>query len=104
MDELLDEIERYVRYCVDTHAHMPAIELIGSKWLIRVLFHLCRHSPRRFGELRRIIRAHDARDDARAVDLDQRVLEVLEGTVDGRVEERSEKRLLYAGHGPSPPR
>ena len=55
MDEMLDEIEQYVRYCVDTHADMPAVELIGSKWLIRVLFHLCRHSPRRFGELRRII-------------------------------------------------
>ena len=55
MDEMLDEIEQYVRYCVDTHADMPAVELIGSKWLIRVLFHLCRRSPRRFGELRRII-------------------------------------------------
>ena len=55
MDEMLDEIEQYVRECVDRQISMPAIELIGSKWLIRILFHLCRRSPRRFGELKRII-------------------------------------------------
>ena len=55
MDEMLDEIEQYVRSCVDNNAGMPAMELIGSKWLIRILFHLCRKSPRRFGELKRII-------------------------------------------------
>lgn len=54
-DAMLDEIEQYVRACVDNHTPMPAIELIGSKWLIRILFHLCRKSPRRFGELKRII-------------------------------------------------
>ncbi|MBR2717358.1 MAG: winged helix-turn-helix transcriptional regulator, partial [Oscillospiraceae bacterium] len=55
MDEMLDEIERYVRYCVDNHAGMPAMEIIGSKWLIRILFHLCRRSPLRFGQIKRII-------------------------------------------------
>ena len=53
LDEMLDEIELYVRKCVDNHVGLPAIEIIGSKWLMRILFHLCRSSPRRFGELKR---------------------------------------------------
>lgn len=55
LDEMLDEIEQYVRTCVDNQAGMPAIEVIGSKWLMRIMFHLCRCSPRRFGELKRRI-------------------------------------------------
>lgn len=56
MDEMLDEIEQYVRSCVDNRVGLPAVEIIGSKWLMRILFHLCRRSPRRFGELQRRIR------------------------------------------------
>ena len=55
LDDMLDEIELYVRSCVDNHLGLPAIEIIGSKWLMRILFHLCRSSPRRFGELKRRI-------------------------------------------------
>ena len=55
LDEMLDEIELYVRACVDNGMGLPAIEVIGSKWLMRIMFHLCRKSPRRFGELKRRI-------------------------------------------------
>ncbi|MBR2832155.1 MAG: helix-turn-helix transcriptional regulator [Oscillospiraceae bacterium] len=54
-DEMLDEIEQYVRSCVDNNTGMPAMDIIGSKWLMRILFHLCRRSPLRFGEIKRII-------------------------------------------------
>jgi len=53
LDEMLDEIEQYVRSCVDNQIGLPAIEIIGSKWQMRILFHMCRKSPRRFGELKR---------------------------------------------------
>ena len=56
LDEMLDEIEQYVRTRVDSGTGLPAIEIIGSKWLMRIMFHLCRRSPRRFGELKRRIR------------------------------------------------
>ena len=56
LDEMLDEIELYVRARVDSGAGLPAIEIIGSKWLMRIMFHLCRRSPRRFGELKRRVR------------------------------------------------
>ena len=56
LDEMLDEIELYVRARVDSGTGLPAIEIIGSKWLMRIMFHLCRRSPRRFGELKRRIR------------------------------------------------
>lgn len=56
LDEMLDEIELYVRACVDNGIGLPAIEVIGSKWLMRIMFHLCRKSPRRFGEIKRRIR------------------------------------------------
>ncbi len=55
MDEMLNEIEQHVRSCVDKRVGLPAVEIIGSKWLMRILFHLCRRSPRRFGELQRRI-------------------------------------------------
>ena len=55
LDEMLDEIELYVRARVDSGSGLPAIEIIGSKWLMRIMFHLCRRSPRRFGELKRRI-------------------------------------------------
>ncbi|MBR4744986.1 MAG: helix-turn-helix transcriptional regulator [Oscillospiraceae bacterium] len=55
LHEKLDDIEQYVRRCVDNGTGMPAMRVMSSKWLLRILFHLGRKSPRRFGELRRII-------------------------------------------------
>ena len=49
----LDEIEQYVRHCVDNDLGLPGVELLSSKWLLRILFHLGRKSPWRFGALKR---------------------------------------------------
>lgn len=49
----LDEIEQYVRYCVDNGLGLPGVEILSSKWLVRILFHLGRKSPWRFGALKR---------------------------------------------------
>ncbi len=51
--EKLDEIEQYVRRCVDKGLGMPGVEILSSKWLLRILFHLGRKSPWRFGALKR---------------------------------------------------
>ena len=51
--QMLDEIEQYVRHCVDNNLGMPGVEILSSKWLVRILFHLCRNSPMRFGILKR---------------------------------------------------
>jgi len=52
IDEKLDEIEQYVRKCVDAGLGLPAVEILGSRWMARILFKLCRTSPLRFGELK----------------------------------------------------
>ena len=54
--EKLNMIEDYVHFRVDNNLGMPIIELLSSKWHMRILFHLGRTSPMRFGELRRKLR------------------------------------------------